>query len=142
MIMDGYYGQATYTAVKQFHGLTVDGIIGPATGDVIIAALPDAVRFDCARVVPTTVYIMDDHGNIATGGTAYNEAPNGDPGAAIDSGKPLGTCLANGIKGALEGPGRLIKIVWQRRLLTPKEWTKEPNPWLFSGGLIYCYVVG
>ena len=109
VIMDGHYGQATYTAVKQFqasHGLTVDGIVGPTTGDVIIAALPDAVRFDCARVVPTTVSIMDDHGNIATGGTAYNEGPNGDPGAAIDNGKPLGTCLANGIKGAIEGPGR------------------------------------
>lgn len=141
--MDGEYGQETYNAIRAYqaaHGLQVDGIVGPQTGDAIIMGLPSYLQFDCAQVVPTTFKLMDDNGNLAGGGTAYNTDANGDIGAAISMGKPMSTCLVKGIISNFTGPGRIIKVLWKRRLPTPTEWRAAPNPWTFTGGLIYCYV--
>ncbi len=43
--VDGDYGQATFDAVQAFQtaqGLTIDGVVGPLTGDKILLALDDA----------------------------------------------------------------------------------------------------
>lgn len=143
--MDGQFGQLTYGAVKQFqanNGLSVDGIVGPQTGDAVIATLPEDRRYDCAQDVPTSVAIMDDNGDIAGGGTAYNATPNGDPGGVVDTGKPIGTCLVKGIKSQFIGAGRIAKVIWKRRLPTTAELSKAPNPLTFGAGLIFCHVVG
>ncbi|MCD2187846.1 peptidoglycan-binding domain-containing protein [Actinomycetospora soli] len=54
---DGDYGQETYEAIKTFqklHGLEVDGVVGPQTGDRLIPSLPDAYKDSCYDVIPTT----------------------------------------------------------------------------------------
>ena len=55
---DGQYGQATYTAVKEFQhdsGLSVDGTVGPETGDLLAPRAPDG----CFAVIPTTSSVQD-----------------------------------------------------------------------------------
>jgi hypothetical protein len=115
--------------------------VGPLTGSVILTTLPEGERFSCARYVPSTFYLMDDNGQLAEGGTVYNQQANGDLGAAVAGGKPLGKCVVDGIKSHFQGPGRLAKILWKRRMPTPAEWKAAPNPVLFTGGMIYCYAL-
>lgn len=55
--LDGDYGQETYDKVKQWqsdHGLEPDGIVGPETGDTILAAMPSDWRVTCYPDLPTT----------------------------------------------------------------------------------------
>lgn len=54
---DGDYGQETFDRIQEFqelHGLEVDGVVGPETGDKLIPSLPDAYKASCYEVIPTT----------------------------------------------------------------------------------------
>jgi peptidoglycan hydrolase-like protein with peptidoglycan-binding domain len=54
---DGQFGQATYDAVRDFqldNGLSNDGIVGPDTGDLLLAQLPPDESGRCYYWVPTT----------------------------------------------------------------------------------------
>jgi peptidoglycan hydrolase-like protein with peptidoglycan-binding domain len=54
---DGQFGQDTYDAVRDFqakHGLLNDGIVGPATGDLLLARVPSSWNATCYSWLPTT----------------------------------------------------------------------------------------
>jgi hypothetical protein len=119
-----------------------DGIVGPNTGDQMIMALPETRRFFCAQFMPTTFILMDDSGSTAEGGTVSSATSEGDAGAAVAMGQPVGKCVVKGVKSQFTGPGRLAKVIWKRRLPTPAEWKAAPNPWTFSGGVLWCSLIG
>lgn len=55
--IDGLFGQETYTKVKRFqkaHHLSVDGIVGPHTGDAIVKVDDRQGYTGCYKYVPTT----------------------------------------------------------------------------------------
>jgi peptidoglycan hydrolase-like protein with peptidoglycan-binding domain len=54
---DGQYGQATYDAVRNFqadNGLLNDGIVGPATGNLLLKRVPSSWDATCYSWLPTT----------------------------------------------------------------------------------------
>jgi hypothetical protein len=72
--VDGKYGDAVYRDVKRFQqakGVSVDGAVGPATGDKLLSYAPEGQ--DCLKNIPTTVSSAD---SVAT--------PN--PGQNLDAG--------------------------------------------------------
>lgn len=54
---DGQFGQATYIAVRNFqadNGLLNDGIVGPATGNLLLESVPSSWDAVCYSWLPTT----------------------------------------------------------------------------------------
>ena len=122
--------------------LLADGIVGQATGDQMIMALPEERRFPCAQYLPTTFLLMDDSGHTQQNATVRSVTPDGGAGAAVAMGQPVGKCVVKGVVSTFTGPVRMAKVIWKRRLPTPKEWKAAPNPWTFSGGVLWCALVG
>lgn len=59
---DGQYGTATFDAVQAFQadsGLTVDGVVGPDTGDRLIGRLSGQWYVSCYEYLPTTFVLVE-----------------------------------------------------------------------------------
>ncbi|WP_433802898.1 peptidoglycan-binding domain-containing protein [Actinomycetospora sp. CA-084318] len=96
---DGDYGQDTFDAIRRFqalHGLEVDGVVGPATGDRLIPSLPAAFKKSCYGVIPTTTSLPEAEERPVVPGRTVSE-------------EDFGSCMEENNTG-LPGVGKIARI--------------------------------
>ncbi|HEY2207441.1 MAG TPA: peptidoglycan-binding domain-containing protein [Pseudonocardia sp.] len=87
---DGQFGQQTYEAVKAFqkaHGLSVDGAVGPLTGDKLLPLAPAG----CSKNLPSTRTVPGSGTGSATGSSGNGSTAPGSGSTAVpQTGKSFG----------------------------------------------------
>jgi hypothetical protein len=129
---DGLFGQQTYDAVRAFqqaHGLSVDGIVGPNTGDQLIGFTTDP--YSCAQWIPTSYTIMEDNGQLQTGGQVVN--PERVREGVVPIGGSVKDCLVEGVKASFS-VGGIVKVLWKHKF--------ELDPIVAAGDAVGCILLG
>jgi peptidoglycan hydrolase-like protein with peptidoglycan-binding domain len=141
--VDGQYGNETMhkiRVVQQSAGLLADGVVGPYTGDYLLPNTYDPAY--CAKWIPTHYVFQVDDSTTPAPPPAAAGVNGPKPDGVIDAGKPMTQCIYNGVKGQLLGATKIAKVIWKRKLPSPGEWLRAPNPIIFGGRLTVCYIFG